>query len=295
MSDNQTWRARFLASLGPLASAHTLRAYAADLEALEASGIDLVQADTAALRRHLWDLARRGVGARSLARKVAVWRGFYRFLVRMGARADNPARALVTPRYRRGLPRVLTVDQAAALMEAAGGGMRADAVLALRDWALLEVLYAAGLRAQEVVDLDQGDYDPSGWIRVRSGKGRRPREVPVGRYAVRALRCYLAKGRPKLATAQSPPALFLNRRGQRLSVRAVGRAVKVAASAAGMSGKVSPHWLRHSFATHLLMNGADLRLVQELLGHRRLSTTQVYTHVSLADLTRVYQAAHPRA
>lgn len=293
MSDNARWEEAFLKTLGLNPSPHTLRAYAQELSQLDQAGVDVLTVDGPALRKVFWEQARRGLKASSLARKLAVWRAFFRFLQRSGARADNPTRDLVTPRYRRRLPRVLTTDQAFRLLEAAQG--RQDPV-GLRNWALLELLYASGLRAQEVVALDLGDVDlEAGWVRVRSGKGGRPREVPMGRPAQTALRRYLLEARAHLGARDGEAALFVNRRGGRLSVRAVGRAVKAALEAAGLSSRVSPHWLRHSFATHLLMNGADLRLVQELLGHARLSTTQNYTHLSLAALTSTYQKAHPRA
>jgi integrase/recombinase XerC len=245
------------------------------------------------LERALRDLYRTRHAAASAARALAAWRSFSRFCVRRGVLASDPARALPFPRLARRLPRTLPrLDLARALDRLAGG----DAA-SLRDRALLELAYSAGLRLSELVGLDRRDVDrASGLLRVR-GKGRRERIVPVGRGALAALDRFHEGLTPEArAAAQGPDApVFVNARGGRVSGRTVQRAVRrrLAEVAGGLG--VTPHALRHSFASHLLDNGADLRAIQELLGHRSLTSTQVYTHVSGSRLRKSYQQAHPRA
>lgn len=275
--------------VGRGASPHTLRAYRHDLEALVAGVGDPVAAGVADLRRWAAGLAARGLSRRSAARSLAAVRSFYRWLEREGRRADNPAEALVAPRFRPPLPRV----PPRAAVERLFGPAPADP-LRLREQALLELLYGAGLRAAEAVGIDVADLDlDARLVRVR-GKGGRERVVPFGQKARAALARYLAEGRPHLAGSDTA-ALFVNRRGTRLSVRAVGRILAAAERRTGITPAFSPHKLRHAFATDLLDGGADLRVVQELLGHRRLATTQVYTHVSRERLEAIYAHAHPRA
>jgi integrase/recombinase XerC len=279
------------------ASAHTRRAYRHDLEQyarfLGGRGQGLVPSSPGLVRAFLVDAAGTA-GPGSLARKLSAVRSLYRFLVREGVAAGNPARTVASPRQPRNLPEVLTEGEAAALVESPA---RATP-LALRDRAFLELLYASGLRVSELTGLDLGDVDlPQGLVRVL-GKGRKERVVPFGQAAAAALRRYLAEGRPALGCGRQPRragALFLNRRGGRLTGRSVARRIEGWTLAAGLPRHVHPHVLRHCFATHLLGNGADLRGIQELLGHASLSTTQRYTHLDWKRLAAVYDQAHPRA
>jgi integrase/recombinase XerC len=272
------------------ASPHTLRSYAADLTEfttfLAAEKIDgLGGADTRAIRAFLAQLHRRRLAKATIARKLAAVRSCFRFLARRGVLEINPARQVRSPRLGRRLPSVLPKDEATQLLDAAPEPTAAGA----RDRALLELLYASGLRVAEGCGLDVDDVDEARRTVRVLGKGDKERVVPVGDTALEALDAYLAmRGR------QRGP-LFLNARGGRLNPRSAHRIVKRLARRAGISQRVTPHTLRHSFATHMLGEGADLRLIQELLGHRRLSTTQRYTHVSPEHLMRVYDAAHPRA
>jgi integrase/recombinase XerC len=272
------------------ASAHTLSAYARDLRELreflarEGRG-RLEAADAPALRAWLAWLHGRRLARASVARRLSSARSYYRFLVRRGALDRNPARQVRSPRPARRLPNVLPKDESKELLDRGPDASRAW----LRDHALLELLYATGIRVAECCGLDHGDVDrQQGVVRVL-GKGRREREVPVGEAALKALGAYLA------ASGRRHGPLFTNLRGGRLTPRSVHRLVRARARAAGLDRRVTPHTLRHTFATHMLGEGADLRLIQELLGHRRLSTTQRYTHVSPEHLMRVYDAAHPRA
>lgn len=272
------------------ASPHTLRSYATDLTEftafLTAEKIDgLAGADTRAVRAFLAHLHRRRLSKATIARKLAAVRSCFRFLARRGALEINPARQVRSPRLGRRLPSVLPKDEATQLLDAAPEPTTAGA----RDRALLELLYASGLRVAEGCGLDLDDLDEARRTVRVLGKGDKERVVPVGETALEALDAYLAmRGR------QRGP-LFQNTRGGRLTPRSAHRIVKRLARRAGISQRVTPHTLRHSFATHMLGEGADLRLIQELLGHSRLSTTQRYTHVSPEHLMRVYDAAHPRA
>jgi integrase/recombinase XerC len=242
--------------------------------------------------------------ASSIARKLSSLRALYRFLVARGAAHGNPARQVASPKRKKALPRALDVDAAAALVEAptapTGDGKPSPA--ALRDRALLEVLYASGLRVSECCALDMDDIDRDRYgdgclVQVRRGKGDKERLVPLGGAALRAVDEYLAESRPALrhpkSGVQDARALFLNQRGQRLTARSVQRMVERFAIVAGT--EATPHALRHSFATHLLDGGVDLRSIQELLGHASLSSTQIYTKVSLDHLMKVYDTAHPHA
>ena len=271
------------------ASAHTRRAYLSDLAQLAAfldqrgTGLDAASRDD--LRAFL--ASRFGSNSTStLARKQSALRAFYEHRVRMGHIADSPARRLVFPRRRVSLPDVVSVDDCFALVDAPSGGSAAGA----RDRCALELLYGAGLRVSELVALDLDDVR-DGVLRVR-GKGNKEREVPIVAKAKAALDAWTAR-RSELKPRAS--ALLVNRRGGRLSARSVARQLARYALAAGTRRHVHPHALRHSFATHLLDMGADLRGIQELLGHASLSTTQRYTHVTAERLLQVYEDAHPRA
>lgn len=230
--------------------------------------------------------------AATRARKTAAIRSFYRSRVLAGVAASDPTRALSSPRLESNLPRTLTVDEVSRLLD-----VPQPTPAGLRDRALLETLYAAGLRASEALALRLQDLDLDvGFVRT-VGKGDKERVVPLGRKAIEALRTYNARGRPFLGGSGSlkAPELFLNNRGRRLSRQGLHLIIKRHAHEAGLPDDVSAHTLRHSFATHLLEGGADLRAVQEMLGHADLSTTQIYTHVSAAHLQKVYRNSHPRA
>jgi integrase/recombinase XerC len=283
----------------------TVRAYAADLDqfarfcaagetAAPAPGaprpaLDPARITLRTVRGFLAALGAQGLASSSLGRKLAALRSFFRFLNREGVLEGNPARPLPSPAKSRALPASLSVDEAARLLETPGGPPKSP----LRDRALLELIYSSGLRVSELTGLDLEDLDLDGAaVRVR-GKGRRERIVPVGSKAVAAVREYLARERQGGAAAG---ALFLNvRDGGRLTSRSVHRLLGARALRQGWPRRVSPHALRHSFATHLLVGGADLRAIQEMLGHRSLSTTQRYTRLDFEHLTRVYEQAHPRA
>jgi len=291
---------RFLAHLTAerRSSPHTRKAYRVDLEqyaALLAEAGEPVTASTPALIRAFLSRAAGAAGAVSLARKLSAVRSLHRFLVREGLASANPARGVASPRLPRRLPEVLPEEEVAALIEAPHLARPLD----LRDRAVLELLYASGLRVSELTGLDRRDLDlGAGLVRVL-GKRRKERIVPFGKAAARALRRYLDEGRPPLAAgpqgATAREALFLNRLGGRLTSRSVARRLEGWTLEAGLPRHVHPHTLRHCFATHLLGNGADLRGIQELLGHASLSTTQRYTHLDWKRLAAVYDAAHPRA
>jgi integrase/recombinase XerC len=281
------------------ASPHTLRAYGRDLdqwirfllqaerdEASPATADRLILNATARdVRAWLAALHARGLDAASVARKLAAVRSLYRFLARRGAVRRNPAREVRAPRVARKLVTFLPGDEAQALVEARGLAGNARE----RDVAILEMLYATGLRVSELAGLDMDAVDREARTVRVLGKGAKERMVPYGLPAARALDAYLARRGP------SRGPVFVAHRGGRLSPRSVHTIVRRAVRAAGVTRRVSPHTLRHTFATHLLDRGADLRMIQELLGHRRLSTTQRYTHVTTTQLLQAYKAAHPRA
>ncbi len=261
-----------------------------------ASDLDPSSVTARDIRRYLGVLSERGHSATTVARKLAAVRALLRVLVSTGVRQDNPAELLHSPKRPRRLPRVLKPDEVAALLDRIPAG----GPLELRDRALFELAYGSGLRAQELVSLrlDSLDFD-SETVRVL-GKGQKTRLVPVGEHARRALERYLARGRPSLATPHdSEPTLFLSKSGRGLSTSDVRRRLRSwARLVAARSPSVidaHPHALRHSFATHLLEGGADLRVIQELLGHASISTTQVYTRVESGRLRAEYARAHPRA
>ena len=226
------------------------------------------------------------------ARKLATLRSFYKFLIRRGLVSVNPLSTIRTPKQDKRLPKCLDLEQVQKLLDAPGDGD----LLAARDKAMLEVLYSSGIRVSELVDLDMADMDlQEGVLRVR-GKGRKDRLTPIGSQAIKALQRYyeLRTADPKLQQLTAG-RVFLNKHGQSLSTRSVRRKLDKYLVQAGLDPGISPHTLRHSFATHLLNNGADLRSVQELLGHQSLSTTQIYTHLSTGRMKDAYDGAHPRA
>jgi integrase/recombinase XerC len=272
------------------ASPHTLRGYAADLRefsrVLADEGVaGVAGADARAVRAYAARLYERGLSKTSIARKLASIRSCFRFLTRRGVVERNPARQVRTPRLPRRLPSFLPKDESKELLDRPS----VPTPTGRRDQAILELLYATGLRVAECCGLDVDDLD-RGQETVRVlGKGNKERIVPVGEAALEAVEAYLAMR----GGGKGP--LFTNARGGRLTVRSAYRVVRRQAVAAGLTRRVTPHTLRHTFATHMLGEGADLRLIQELLGHSRLSTTQRYTHVSPEQLMKVYDAAHPRA
>lgn len=277
------------------AAERTRRAYRSDVEQLAhwaaAGGIEPQAAGPRELRRYVASLSERGIAPSSVARKLAALRALYRTLREHGEVAQNPAELVGSPRRARKLPRVLRPDELAGLLDR----IPARTPLELRDRALLEVAYGCGLRAEELVRLDPGSVSfDSEELRVE-GKGGKTRVVPAGEPALAAVARYLERGRPALLDDPAEPALFLSKSGRRLSTSDVRRRLAFRVRAAALQGGASPHALRHSFATHLLDGGADLRAIQELLGHSSISTTQIYTRVESARLLSAYRRSHPRA
>ncbi len=282
-------------------SEHTVRNYTIDLgqylahlageATLDAAEMDrrVLGVRPLQLRGYLAALARAEYRRATVARKLATLRSFYKYLVREGRLEASPVKVIRTPRQEKRLPKFLEPDEVERLLAAPKG----DDVLSLRDKALLETLYSTGIRVSELVGLNLADLDPIGEVARVRGKGRRERLAPLGSYALDALDRYLAAR--KTVAAPDEPAVFLNRAGRRLTARSVRRKLQKYLLEAGLDPNASPHTLRHSFATHMLERGADLRAVQELLGHRSLSTTQIYTHVTAGRLKQIYEAAHPRA
>ena len=281
---------------------NTLSSYRRDLrrytEYLAAGGVDDFAAVTEAIVAEFLAVLREGgpehppLAASSAARTLVAVRGLHRFAVRDGLVAVDAAHDVHPPTPPRRLPKALPLDTVLRLLEACGP----DGPLSVRDRALLELLYSTGARISEAVGLDLDDLDLGGRAVLLSGKGGKQRLVPVGRPAVAALESYRVRSRPGLAArGRGVPALFLNARGGRLSRQSAWQVLRTAAERAGVTAPVSPHTLRHSFATHLIEGGADVRVVQELLGHASVTTTQVYTLVTVDSLREVYTLAHPRA
>ena len=282
-------------------SAHTRRAYLGDLRSLfdfldqRAPGAGLVALTLPALRSWLAGQAAGGAARTTLARRTSAVKTFTVWATRRGLMDTDPATRLQVPKGRRTLPAVLRQDQAIDAMAAAKSGAAEGDPQALRDLAIVELLYATGIRVSELCGLDIDDVDmPRRLLRVL-GKGNKQRTTPFGEPAEVALRGWLADGRPALATPASGPALLLGLRGRRLDARQARTVVHDTVSAVDGAPDMGPHGLRHSAATHLLEGGADLRIVQELLGHSTLATTQLYTHVTVARLRAVHDQAHPRA
>ncbi|KXP15154.1 site-specific tyrosine recombinase XerD [Tsukamurella pseudospumae] len=289
------------------AAANTLSSYRRDLaryrEYLSGLGVDDLGAVTEAQVSGFLVALRSGsdehppLAASSAARSLIAVRGLHRFAAAEGMAAADVAREVRPPAPAKRLPKALPVEQVIALLEAAGGDAESDTPSRLRDRAMLELLYSCGARISEVTALDVDDVDAESRSVVLLGKGGKQRVVPIGRPALAALDAYLVRGRPSLVK-RSNPALFLNVRGGRLSRQSAWQVLSAAAERAGIDTStvhVSPHTLRHSFATHLLEGGADVRVVQELLGHASVTTTQVYTLVTVQALREVYASAHPRA
>jgi integrase/recombinase XerD len=259
-------------------------------------GEDDVSEFLVVLRRGDPDNGAAALSAVSAARALIAVRGLHRFAAAEGLAELDVARAVRPPTPGRRLPKSLTIDEVLALLEGAGGDSPSDGPLTLRNRALLELLYSTGSRISEAVGLDIDDVDTEARSVLLRGKGGKQRLVPVGRPAVQALDAYLVRGRPDLARrGRGTPAIFLNVRGGRLSRQSAWQVLQNAAERAGITSGVSPHMLRHSFATHLLEGGADVRVVQELLGHASVTTTQIYTLVTVHALREVWAGAHPRA
>jgi integrase/recombinase XerC len=278
-------------------SGHTVRGYVTDAVWLldhlaRRGGTTVADLDLAALRSWLAQGRARGAGRATTARRAAAARSFTAWLRRSGATSEDVGLRLVSPKAHRTLPDVLAPDQARAVLESAAG---ADDPVGLRDAVVLELLYASGIRVSELVGLDVDDVDRGRRLLRVLGKGRKERAVPYGAPAERALDAWLVRGRPALATPESGPALLLGLRGRRLDPREARRTVHTAVGRTPGAPDVGPHGLRHSAATHVLEGGADLRSVQELLGHASLATTQIYTHVTVERLRAVHAQAHPRA
>ena len=281
------------------ASELTIKSYADDLS----HTIEFLQEQTGAvpdprhievgiLRAYVSYLHECGYARTTVARRLACLRSFFRYCNREGICETNPAKPLRTPRSGRTLPHFLTTEQVSALLIAPPGNSDAG----LRDRAILETMYSAGLRVSEVVGIDLKDWDRAAGILRVLGKGRKERISPVGSYATKALDRWLEVRSPDAKAAEKQrSAIFLNRFGRRLTTRSIGRMLETHILTAGLSQQTTPHTLRHSFATHLLYGGADLRSVQELLGHKSLTTTQIYTHVSTRRLRETYEKAHPHA
>jgi integrase/recombinase XerC len=281
------------------ASPLTLKSYHEDLESLfeffkdREGGIPQVASvTTAILRGYVAYLHECQYAKRTIARRLACLRSLFRYCTREKLVEHNPAQALRTPRVGRSLPHFLTAEQVVKLLEAPP----ANDPMGLRDRAMLETMYSAGLRVAELVSLNLENWDRDADVLRVIGKGRKERVTPIGSYAAKALRRWLdvREVNPQ-SKAKDQSALFLNRFGKRLTTRSVGRMLEKHLAVAGLDKLTSPHTLRHSFATHLLDGGADLRSVQELLGHKSLTTTQIYTHVSTKRLRETYESAHPHA
>ncbi|WP_432697239.1 tyrosine recombinase XerC [Marinobacterium sp. YM272] len=274
-------------------SPHTLKNYRRDLERLDEQ-LQLLglagwrELDERRLRRAVAQLHGNGLSGRSLARLLSAVRSFYRFLSREGEVTQNPALAVQAPKASRRLPQTLDVDQLDSLLD-----QHSDDPLVIRDLAMMELLYSSGLRVSELASLDLTDPDlRDGSVRV-TGKGNKVREVPIGRKAVEALMRWIRERNAIALLDES--ALFVGKKGRRLGVRSIEQRLKLQGEQAGVNGRVYPHRLRHSFASHMLESSADLRAVQELLGHADIATTQIYTHLDFQHLMEVYEQSHPRA
>lgn len=273
----------------------TISAYRLDLRQFaawcELSGCEPLSVHHRDVRRFAASLSAGGLSPATVARKLAAVRGFYGFLLRTSRVTQNPADLVPAPKAKAKLPRVLTSIQMGEILDSAP----ARTPLELRDRAMLELAYSCGLRSEEVISLDLGSLDFESEQLSVVGKGSKHRRLPVGEPAQRAVEQYLVRGRPSMADSPAEPALFISRNGRRLSPSDVSRRLSVRVRDAATASGISPHALRHSFATHLLEGGADLRTIQELLGHSSISTTQIYTHLDAARLRDAYAGSHPRA
>ncbi len=277
------------------ASPHTVKAYTGDLAnfAAYAGSRNWKSLDHIAIRGFLSQLYEKGLGKTSVARSLAAVRSLYRWLAREGVVEQNPAKLVATPKLPKKLPRVPTIEEMNAVLD---GQVPEAAAFPARDLLMLELLYGCGIRNSELTGINLDDIRLSAEAILIRGKGKKERYVPFGGSALTALKIYLPTRQTLLAeTRKSTPALLINHRGGRLTTRSVGRIVKTIAVAKGLSPDVHPHTLRHAFGTHMLEEGADLRAIQELLGHERLATTQRYTQLTVKHVLQVYDQTHPRA
>ena len=283
-------------------SANTIAAYRNDLHQL-ASFIEEAAAkrgtippwvafDRQAMMSYLLELKGRGYAAATVARKVAAVKSFFGFMVAEGMMKENPTEGVASSKVGKSLPKPISISQVHKLLEQPAKSGTSEAK---RDTAMLEMLYATGMRVSELVSLDLADLDTDGGYVRCFGKGHKERLIPVHDRAVKAVKDYLDEVRPRLVRGGEEKAVFLNRRGERLTRQGVWQILKGYAKSAELGSDITPHTLRHSFATHMLGGGADLRSVQELLGHANISTTQVYTHLTTEHIRRAYQKSHPRA
>ena len=279
-------------------SKNTLSAYRSDLakyqEFLDQNGLSELSVTRSQLGEFLLWLNGQNLKAASSARILAAIRGYQRYLLLENLRTDDPSQQVKSPKLPKRLPKALSQTQVISLLAASGPEPDDETSdpLRLRNRAILELMYSSGCRVSEVAQLDLDEMVPGGWVRIR-GKGSKERLVPVGSFAQRAIDAYLVRSRPLLSAKGGGPALFLNQRGSRLSRQSIWEIIQSAGQSCGLS--VSPHSLRHSFATHLIEGGADVRVVQELLGHASVATTQIYTLITIDTLREVYASSHPRA
>jgi integrase/recombinase XerD len=248
--------------------------------------------DRQAMMSYLLELKGRGYAAATIARKVAAVKSFFGFMVAEGIIKENPTEGVASSKVGKSLPKPISIAQVHRLLEQPAKSATSEAK---RDSAMLELLYASGMRVSELVSLNLADLDTSGGYVRCFGKGHKERLIPIHDRAVKAVKDYLSEVRPRLVRGGDEKAVFLNRRGERLTRQGMWQILKGYAKAAELGPEITPHTLRHSFATHMLGGGADLRSVQELLGHANISTTQVYTHLTTEHVRRAYQKAHPRA
>jgi len=282
-------------------SRNTIEAYENDLtqlvgfleEAAEGGTIPPWSAfDRQSILSYLTNLKERRYAATTVARKLAAIKSFFGFLVAEGLIKDNPTRDVPSPRVGKSLPKPISITQARQLLKETEKRATPEAK---RDKAMLQLLYASGMRVSELVSLNLNDVDTEGGYVRCFGKGGKERLIPIHSQAVAALKDYMSQGHPRLKPGEGEKALFLNRRGERLTRQGLWQIIKGYAKAAKLGVEITPHTLRHSFATHMLSGGADLRSVQELLGHANISTTQVYTHLTTEHIRRAYEKSHPRA
>lgn len=275
-------------------SENSVQAYLSDLkqfrEFLVAENMKLDEVEQKHITLYLHRLDENSISPRSRARKVSALRSFFDYLVDEGIVKENPCAYIESPKLATNLPQILSEQEVVALLEAP----ELDKPAGYRDQAMLEVLYGSGLRVSELVDLNLGDIDELGFVRC-FGKGDKERIIPLGTHALQATTRYLKYARPKLCKEPRERALFVNQRGKRLTRQGFWKIIKGWAKKAGINKNISPHMIRHSFATHLLRHGADLRSVQEMLGHADLATTQIYTHLDKGHLRDIYGKTHPRA
>lgn len=278
----------FERGLSPL----TRESYARDIRQLIAlsENTALNKLQNTHIRRFVANLHGNGLGGKSIARMLSSWRGFFAYLIQRHAFSNNPALGLRAPKSAKKLPHALSIEQAIKLVDIKG-----DDILSLRDHAILELFYSSGLRLSELVNLNNDQLDFSEGTVTVTGKGNKTRIVPLGEHAIISIKKWLAQRSSLLIKNPTEKAVFISKQGKRISARNIQYRLKAWSIKQGINSSVSPHMLRHSFASHVLQSSGDLRAVQEMLGHANISTTQIYTHLDYQHLTKVYDAAHPRA